>query len=200
MWNKNLYMIALAFLVELANMGKFSGDLQAAISSKKVALRPHTMLVRKNISGFGGTNPLIDSNTQKLAGISTLNGNKLDKGEAVLYDRIALAYAKGAAADGPGKQDYTADAPALLRNSFIEVRQFGKQTLHEPIANYLKGEATTKSDDNFFELPGFQFLVDDESFEINIITPSGAGSLDAADAANNHYFELRANGVITKRE
>lgn len=199
-WNKALFFIAFAFVTEMAALGRFSAGLNSDIQSGNVYLDDHTLMVRKNISGANGIYDIIDETTKKITGISTLNENKLSSGQGFIFDRISVTYAKGAAAAGEKNQSYgTGAVPQELRNSFLVISQKGREIINEPIANFIKGEASTSAADNFVELLGYKVLQDEEAITMRLVTPNGV-SIDAVDAANNHFLEIRLKGAKTTRK
>ena len=199
MRNKELFTLAVAFLMQMAQATKFSTSLNEYVVNGEATLDPHTLLVRKNISGASSNYDFIDAQTEKVAGISTLQGTTLPKGQALIAHGISISYAVGALADGPGAQDYTAAVPAIVRNAHLLIKQNGREVINEPVSNFLKGEATANSMDYYFDTPSFRYLVDDESIEIKLVFPTGT-NLAAATAADNHFLELRILGQKTNRK
>lgn len=199
-WNKAIFFIAFSFLSQMAQLGRFSPGLNSEIQAGNVYLDDHTMMIRKNISGAGGIYDIIDETTKKVSGISTLNENKLPSGQGFIFDRLSVSYAKGALANGEKDQSYgTGAVPQELRNSFLVIRQKGREILNEPVANFIKGDATASAADNFVELLGYKVLQDEEAITMQLVTPNGV-SIDAADAANNHFLEIRLKGAKTTRK
>lgn len=197
--NKQLFLLASAFLATIAVAGKFSAELNRNVQDKAVTLDPHTILIRKDITGASSNYALIDERTEKIDGISTINGTRLAKNQAVVVHAIAIGYKEGLVADGIAKQAFDGDAPALLRNATLLITQNGREVINEPIANFLKGEATTAPGDYFLELPSFRYLVDDETIDMRLVFPNGGGAMTAA-ADNANYFELRLLGQKTSRK
>ena len=158
-------------------------------------LSTHTLTVRKNISDSGGTYDVIDANTKKEKGISTLDGNKLNN-EVILFNRVAVGYSVGTQASGAGAQAYGSSLPNQLRNAFLVIKQGGRTILHEPIANFTAQGTAQSPREYYMNLIGWEYISDVDTFDIQIEYPVGA-SLDAADANNNHYFEVRLSGAKT---
>lgn len=194
--NKTGILVAIAFLMAMANVADlFGSTLANNIKTGKVKLNTSTLLVRKNISNTGGTHDVIDANTRKEKGVSTLDGNKLNN-EAILFDRVAIGYAKGAEATSAGAQAYGLALPTELRNAFLVIKQNNRIMLHEPIANFTVKGTPQAPDEYFLELLGWEYISDVDTFDIQIEYPVGV-SLDAADAANNHFIEVRLGGAKT---
>lgn len=191
--NKSRAMIIAAFLISM--VGAFSTNLQGLINGGNVRVSTHTMTIRKNISGSGGTYDVIDANTKQEKGISTIDGNKLNN-EGFVFDRVAIGYGRGALADGAGKQGYDTALPSSLRNAFLVIKQSGRKIIHEPIANFVAAGTPQAPNEYFLELVGLEYISDVDTFDIQIEYAPGT-SLDAADDANNHYLEVRLQGAKT---
>jgi hypothetical protein len=191
--NTGRALIIVAFLLNMVDA--FSSNLQSLINSQNVRVSTHTMTVRKNISGSGGTYDVIDANTKQEKGISTIDGNKLNN-EGFVFDRVAIGYGKGALAAGAGTQSYDSALPNELRNAFLVIKQSGRKIIHEPISNFTAQGTPQSPDEYFIDLVSLEYITDVDSFDIQIEYAPGV-SLDAADAANNHYFEVRLQGAKT---
>ena len=203
MKNLELFNLALAFLVTLGSNEKLSSDLNARTKTltnpglkSEVNLDPSTFFVRKNITGASSDYDFIDAQTDKIKGVSSIKGTSLPKNEALIFHGVAIGFSTGLTASGIGGQTYNGDAPPALRNASLVIRQNGREVLNEPIANFVKGEASTNPGDYFLQLPSFRYLVDDQAMEIKVEFPAGV-AMPAPPADNNHFMELRLLGQKT---
>lgn len=194
--NLKLFLLAVDFLIMLGGQDKLSADLNAKIKGSKVTVDPSTLFVRKNITSASSDYDFIDAQTDKIKGISSIKGQSLNKNEAIIFHAVAIGYSEGAMANGVAGQSYNGDVPAALRNASLVIKQNGREVLNEPIANFVKGEATTNPGDYYLELPSFRYLADDTPFDIKVEFPAGV-SMPAPAADNGHYMELRLLGQKT---
>jgi len=196
MKNLQLFLIAADFLVMLGGADKLSADLNAKVNNGSVTVDPSTHFVRKDISGASSIYDFIDEQTDKIDGISSIKSTSLPKNQAFIFHGVAVGYSEGTTASGAGAQTYSDDLPAAVRNANLLIRQNGREVLNEPIANFAKGEATTRPSDYYFELPSLRYLKDDEAIEIKIVFPKGVALPDAG-ASNSNYMEVRLLGQKT---
>ena len=203
MKNRTKIIAALGFLVAVSSA--FSAELKNLItppdgSEIKSRLTRHTVYVRKNATGASSAWAVIDENTKKIDGVSTVSETKLPKNHAVIFDKIAIGYAKSTAAGEEGAVDYTSTkAPAALRNANIVITQNGREVVDLPIADMVKVVSPTNNEDYYHDLEGFNYLVDDQPMEWTIRFPNGQ-NLAAVAAGDNHYLEVRIQGFKTSRK
>lgn len=206
MKNRTKILTAIAFLISVS--GAFSSELANLIKPQfgnsarepQVRLTRHTVFVRKNVTGSAGGYQIIDENTKKIDGVSSLADTKLPKNQAVLFDKIAVGFAEGDAAGKEGALDYGATVvPAVLRNAQLVITQNGREVLDIPVADIVKGEQSANSEDYYHDLEGYNYLVDDQPMSWMLKFPNG--ETFAASAAGKHnYLEIRLQGFKTSRK
>lgn len=200
--NRSKVITALNFVVAAA--AAFSQELHGLIRPANggeigINLRRHTAYVRKNATNASSRWSLIDENTKKIDGVSSISDVKLPKNEAVVFDKIALGYATNAAEGKEGALDYTATkAPAALRNADLVIMQNGREVLNVPVADIVKGQSPTNSEDYYHDLESLCYLVDDQPMEWTLRFPSGQGLTQ--ESTEQHYVELRLQGFKTVRK
>ena len=91
MENRSKLLAALGFMFVVAN--ELSNELASLIAGRKARLTRHTIYVRKDITGAGGIFNVIDENTLKVEGVSSLTKTSLPKNQAVIFDKIAIGSA-----------------------------------------------------------------------------------------------------------
>lgn len=201
--NRTRILEALGFLVAIRK--EFSSELAALIapadgSEIKVRLTPHTVYVRKNATNAASAWRIIDENTKKIDGVSTLSETKLPKNQAVIYDKVAVGFAEGDAAKKEGAVDYSSTkAPAVLRNANVVITQNGREVLDLPVADAVKVTSPANADDYYHDLQGFGYLVDDQPMEWFFRFPTGEVLAPSA-AGKEVYIELRLQGFKTNRK
>ncbi len=200
MENRSKLLAAIGFLFAVAN--ELSNELASLIAGRKVRLTRHTVYVRKDITGAGGIFNVIDENTLKVEGVSSLTKTSLPKNQAVIFDKIAIGFALGSVELGEeGKVDYsTALTPAEIRNATLVITQNGREVLELPVADMVKAQSTNNANDLYHDLEGFHFLGDDQPMEWQLKFPKGVNIVGGG--VNNDfrkYIEVRIQGLKTSR-
>lgn len=180
-----------------ANRRKFSSAVNKLLDDQKLALVPHTILIRKDISNAANAVDLIDANTKLTPGVSTLDGDKLHAGVGFVGLGVAIAAVEGDETDGEGGQDYSGTTPTLVRNSTFSLKQNGREILIDPVANLVKGEATASAKDYVGDPNSMFYIIDNESFEAQLIVPYQKAITPSA-AGKAVYLEMRIIGFKTK--
>lgn len=198
MQNRTKISTALAFLVAIGTM--FSSELSSLIDVKNVRLSRHTVLVRKDVTNAGGAVRIIDENTKKVDGVSSISETKLPKNHAVIFDKVAIGFAEGTAVGQEGALDYTSSkAPAALRNASIVITQNGREVVDLPLADLTKTISPGSPEDYYHDLEGFNYLVDDQPMEWTLRLPNGEVLAPSA-AGKFNYLEVRLQGFKTSRK
>jgi hypothetical protein len=200
--NRAKIILALGFLVSVSQA--FSSELASLIRPMGgeigVKLSRHTVYVRKNATDASSAWKIINENTKKIDGISTISETKLPKNQAVVFDKIAIGFAEGAAAGKEGALNYgVTTVPAVLRNANIVITQNGREVLDLPVADLVKGQSSNASEDLYHDLEGFNYLVDDQPMDWTFRFPEGASFAPSALGKFN-YVEVRLQGFKTARK
>ncbi len=201
MKNRDKIIKALGFVIAVSNA--FSSELAQLLTPLNgeigARLTRHTVYVRKDASNASSAWKVINENTKKVDGVSSISETKLPKNQAIVFDRIALGYAEGASAGKEGSLDYsTALVPAILRNANLVITQNGREVLDLPVADLVKGQSTNTSGDMYHDLEGFSYLVDDQPMEWVLRFPEGTTFTPTATMFN--YIEIRLQGFKTTRK
>lgn len=201
--NRSKIIAALSFLI--AAHDAFSAELASRLNPGQgreieVNLKPTTVYVRKNATNAAGPWAMIDENTTKTEGVSSISKNALTKNEAVVFDRIAIAFGEGDAAGKEGAVDYNASKlPVVLRNATLLIRQNGREVVEIPVADLGKTISPGSNEDYYHDLESFQYLVDDQPMEFLVKFPDGQVFAPSA-AGKFNYVELRLRGFKTARK
>ena len=203
MKNRSKILAALAFLVAVSNA--FSSELANLIrpidgTEIKARLTRHTVYVRKDATNASSHWTIIDENTKKVDGVSSISETNLPKNHAVIFDKVAIGFAEGDAAGQEGSLDYTSTkAPAVLRNAVLVITQNGREVLELPVADMTKVISPTNNSDYYHDLEGFHYLVDDQPMEWVLRFPNGQ-TLSPSAAGKFNYLEVRLQGFKTSRK
>ncbi|MGB7841156.1 MAG: hypothetical protein WBL21_00085 [Salinimicrobium sp.] len=193
--NRSKYLTAFAFLAEV--ISGVSNELQNVFSQDGIRMTRHTVFVRKNATNAGSSWKVIDENTKKKDGVSSFGDQKLNKNQAVVFDKIALGFAEGDAEGQEGALDYSSTkAPAVLRNATLVITQGTREVLEIPVADMVKVTSPTKMEDYYHDLEGFNLLADDQEMDWKLVFPSGQVFAPSA-AGKQNYIELRLQGYKT---
>lgn len=200
MKNRSKIIAALAYVMSAATA--MSNELAQLISGNQIKLSRHTVYIRKDVSDAAGTFNIIDENTLKVDGVSSLSKTSLPKNQAVIFDKIAIGYALGTVTAGEeGKQAYgTTTVPPELRNANLVITQNGREVLDLPVADLVKGQSSNNSDDYYHDLESFNYLVDDAQMEWQFRFPKGVSVVKGGVGNDLHkYVEVRLQGFKTSR-
>lgn len=196
--NRSKVLVALSFLMAISSA--FSAELDQLLRSKQAALKPHTFYVRKNATNASSRWAVINEETTKADGISTISKTSLPKNEAVVFDRIAIGYAENADAGKEGAVDYSATKlPAALRNADLVITQNGREVVNVSISELGKVTSPANQADYYHDLESLQYLVDDQPMEMEIRFPNGQ-TLAPGTAGHSVYVEVRLKGFKTGRK
>lgn len=166
---------ATAILRAAADQGRVSGDLAADLQmGGRVRYQNATMEIRKDVSGFGsGTNKLIDSNTEKLTGISDFRGNRLAKKEAFVATHVQVQYGAGENKEIPAiALTHDLEANLLAAKLIFSVR--GNKIFEMPMGDLVADAAERNANEKGFELALPVIIPDDEQIDIEVELGQGA--------------------------
>jgi len=203
MKNRSKILAALSFLVAVSSA--FSNELANLIrpidgSDIKARLTRHTVYVRTDATNASSSWAIINENTKKVDGVSSISETKLPKNHAVIFDKVAIGFAEGTAVNQEGALDYTSTkAPAVLRNAVLVITQNGREVLELPVADMTKVISPTNNSDYYHDLEGFHYLVDDQPMEWVLKFPNGQ-ALSSSEAGKYNYLEVRLQGFKTSRK
>jgi len=198
MKNREKLLSAILFLLSVGSM--MSNELSSLITGETLRLTRHTVLVRKDVTNAGGAIRIIDENTKKIDGVSSLSETKLPKNQAVIFDKIAIGFAEGDAVGKEGALDYTSSkAPSILRNANIVITQNGREVLDLPLADITKVTSPASQEDYYHDLESFNYLVDDQPMEWVLRFPNGEVFAPSA-AGKFNYIEVRLQGFKSSRK
>lgn len=206
--NREKILLALSFLITVS--GALSAELQGLIQPRPnngngkseigANLKRHTVYVRKEATNASSRWAIIDENTSKVDGVSSISKTSLPKNEAVVFDKIAIGFGEGDAAGLEGAINYSANtAPAALRNAVFVITQNGREVVEIPVSEALKGVSPGSPADYYHDLEGFHYLVDDQPMEWMLRFPNGQ-TLAPSAIGKFVYVEFRLQGFKTARK
>ncbi|NJW53544.1 hypothetical protein [Salinimicrobium oceani] len=201
--NRSKILAAFQFLVAISTA--FSSELASLIKPGmgreiEAGLKPTVVYVRRNATNASSRWAIIDENTTKVDGVSTISKTSLPKNEAVVFDKIALGFAKGTAEGQEGALDYSSTKlPAALRNADLVIIQNGREVVSIPVAELGKQVSPAANEDYYHDLESFQYLVDDQPMQWDLRFPAGQ-ALSPAAAGDVNYIEVRLKGFKTQRK
>ncbi|PZW41614.1 hypothetical protein LX95_01295 [Mesonia algae] len=182
----------------LAGERRFSGDLNSLASNGAIRVVGHTHFVKKDISSLGGRNKILDENTKKVDGVSTISDNKLPKNEAFIFDTVAIAHGVGSASK-MGDVKFETAFPAALQNAVLSIKQLGNVIMERPVSDFYAKADPQSPGEKVLNLGSPHVLRDDEAIDFEITFPSGTSMADAASAGNELLAEFKLIGYVTRR-
>ncbi|WP_121667300.1 hypothetical protein [Mesonia aquimarina] len=183
-----------AIFKALANQGRFSAELNERIKADDFSIRPISHFVTKDISGKSGTIDILDAQTKKIDGVSTISENTLPRNEGHLSSMIGVSLAKGTKA---GDSKFNQNFPAGLENATLQIIQRGNVIVERPMSDLIAEATSDDPRDQVVDL-GIPFsLRDAEETKIKIAFPADSEMTAAADADNNWFFKIKTWGYST---
>lgn len=181
--------------------GQLNRQTQVDISNAQLKLYDADMYIRTDISGAAGIVELIDETTEKRAGTTNFNANKLPKSVNMVVEALRAGY--GTTTDVSGITDpalvkysngYGA-VPAALANAELVISLNDKPVLEIPVQRLLAEDANTRTigTEDAYNLGALQLIKEEEPVSIALRFPKGV-SMPAVD---NYFFELHLIGAKT---
>lgn len=178
----------------------FATQQQAGVSA--VRLRSAELYVRASVDGQGGRFDVVDSTTEKEAGVCNFNAGRLPLNEGFIPNQVSVLFAgDGADATSPGAQNYgETDPPAVLKNSDLVIRQRGREIYRASIGSITNPHATEalSQKDNVSDLLSLFFMADDDPMTWSIECPKGETFTEGS--SNDYpYVEIKFLGHQTEK-
>ena len=152
-----------------------------------VDLMDRTLYLNIVATGQGGTVDLVDANTVRDAGITNLDGNKLNAGRDYVIDGIRLLNG-GTTANIKGEtwvQDILGNYPGALQNAEIVLEQDGNTLIDMPISDIVDASSFEK----FRSLSTTPLIRSNLEFTLKIVYPKG--QTISSGAVKNIRLEFR---------
>ncbi len=196
MKNKEKYATAASFLIEHAPA--MSQELSQWIESGGVKLIDHTAYIRKEITGAASIYNLIDDETSKIDGVSTIKGKSFNKNEGFIFDQVSVAYGTDTGQGKEGAVRYFSTNIASLNNANLVITQNGRLVLDLPVSNIMQPQPEgLKQDEKFTSLTSFAYLIDDQPMEWTLRFPSGVPLEPRVNLYQ--YLQVKLKGLKTLR-
>ncbi|WP_341199771.1 hypothetical protein [Croceibacter atlanticus] len=195
---QNLSSIVALFL-GAAQSKRFSDELNKSIIDGNVTYPEKTHYFAKDISSAGGTIQLLDENTKKTAGSSSISEGRLAKNEGAVSVGVEFLYGTGDASK-PGSVDYNTAMPAVLQNAVITLSQNGRVLLSRPVSDaFAKGTATGHAE-KVLELRVPIAIRDAEAIKAELEFPTGTSMPAEISATEQHMFLTKIYTNVTQRK
>jgi hypothetical protein len=134
-------------LLALNSIDKFPADLQTKIRNGLAKLEDVHLYVRKNIAQGTGIQKLILETTQKAAGVTNINGNKVEVGLAALITGLRVTTASSATITDPSLVPYSnvlpigvtavTNTPVSLANADVVIKKNSVEVYRAPVSKFL---------------------------------------------------------------
>ncbi|MBW1296432.1 hypothetical protein [Aquimarina litoralis] len=173
-----------------------STGLRTDMSNGSIRVLHHIGYIRKEITGGAGTIQLITAKTDKVDGISTFNGKKLDSGEAVVFNAIAVGFKHSANQVSPAALSYGSTEEPAIRNAKLIVSQGPRKIVELPLLDLIRADRDmVKPEDRYYNLGDWYVLADEQAIDIDIKFPE---DVSVPVTANEHdYIEVLFKGYQT---
>lgn len=188
----------IALLKQLAGEKAFSQDTNdRLIEIKKMRVYPHTLYFKKDVSGLGGDKKMLDTQTKKLSGISSINEDRLPKNEVQVISSLGIGYVKTALAE-MGKAKFGAAFIGEIENAVLKISQNSKTLLYRPVSDFTYAGTETNPSEKVIDLDYPLVLADDQSIDWRLEFADGFGVPQAVDANNHHLLQFKGYGFVTE--
>lgn len=186
---KNAIQLAtkLAVITGILNFhnDRLSQEFLAALSNGKIAVKPTSYILRKEIETVGGTIPLIDSETERTRGASSFSKNILPTDTVLIARAIRLGYDTHASSNKEGQLLYNKAFTPAFRNASLIITQGGSKVQSYPMSELINPYTAKSLKDDYVDLNIPIVLVGGQEFSIEIEFPKVA----TADI-NKEYLEI----------
>ncbi|WP_299431549.1 hypothetical protein [uncultured Aquimarina sp.] len=178
--------------------GVLSSGLRRDIAEGGIRVLHHVAYVRKEITAGAGTIDLITNTTDKVDGLSTFNGVKLNSGEAVVFNAIAVGYKQNATKVSPASLGYSSTEIPALRNAILMVSQGNRKLVELPLLDLIRADRDmVKPEDRYYNLNDWYVLADDQPITLQLKFPEGVALPVGANIFD--YLEVLFKGYTTIR-
>jgi hypothetical protein len=202
--NNQNFLNAVAFIKDMAmNLKVFSDELNTKIAEGEITLSKHSHYVCKDIAGAGsGTTKIIDSQTDKLPGISSIKENRLPKNAAHIFNKIKVSYKAAAAGSNLAALAYGSISKPELQNSLLRFSQNNRTLFEIPVANFGVSQNPQNTTDEYFDFESWLYIRDDEEFDVEVIVPNNLSIAGTAGVAAEVMQALKVQtlGYVTIRK
>lgn len=180
-----------AFLTLVAAL--LNQNTVSALKAGTIGAKDNTLFVRKQITGANVVK-LIDGTTERVTGITNIDGNKLDDYRNFIIEAISIRYGTHASDTDPGIISYTTAPPTALRNAELVLRQGNRLVINMPVHALLPGVSASPAsvDGDRFKNMVWALIAEGQKFELNLEFAEGASF-----GANNHFVEVNLHGAET---
>lgn len=152
---------------EIAELVRSVGSGNYTVGGRKV--RRKVIYINANVSAKSGTFQLVEQKTDKVVGITNLDGgDKFSKGRDVIVLAVKVGVDTGTAV--PQEATYKNQPLAALANGELRIIQ-GEELASFPISVLANPGTATKVDDNFFKTAPI-FLKSQTAFKFEVETPA----------------------------
>jgi hypothetical protein len=191
-----------AQLFLLAMVAGLDAQTQADIANRDVQFSDADMYLRSNITGGAGIKELLDATNTKQIGTSNWDKNALPASVNIALERIRVAYATTASADGitnPANLKYStklSDVPAALLNAELVITQNDKPIVEVPMQRFFSEAVNNRpvGTEDALILDSLRLIKENVPVGINIKFPNGL-----ALAGANHFVEIHLMGTQTRK-
>lgn len=187
------YQLVIAFLGMVSFL--MPEQTRAAISANQLKITDTTVYIRKQFTP-GNTAKLIDGSTDKLVGITNVDGNKFDPFRNLVITDISVKYGKDASSTDAAAINYNSDAmPSSLRNAELIIRQGSRIVVSLPLSTFEPGKNASPSaiGADAYSLKTWAVLVEGQPFTCNIEFANNA----TIAGTDNHFVEVQFFGAET---
>ena len=138
-----------------------------SVSGKPNKLSDTTLYIAADASGFAGIQPILDSNTKKMVGITNFDGNTLNTGRNIVINGVRLMYTTDGDSVKSADWQNNDRLPAELQNAEVVMKQGGEQIFAMPLTD-LQGYKY----DDWRKVTDRPFVRNNEPISIELQIPS----------------------------
>lgn len=156
--------------VQLERANHVLKAMGVATASAKVMDRTH--YITFDAKGKGSITELIDSNTRKLRGVTSLDANKFNKGRYFVIDEVRVLV--DGTAEKPAEATWKAKANKAVVNSELSIAQ-DEELLRLPVSDILAENGAQLENSGFRAVSSAPVLIPEKEINIRWEFPDGVG-------------------------
>lgn len=190
---KNAFQLGmiLTILMAAGNKDRLSQEFQSNLDNRKVKVLPGAIAIRKEVSPSSESiTNLINAQTQKVQGVSDIDGNKLDPNSAFVVTGIRFGYDVSQTSSGKESELPYAGNPNSIKHAQLVVKDEGRLLFSMPLSEIYNPYTGNSRQDDVYNLPTAFVLAGNRKLDIDIEWALGA----TPDGTNKEYVEVVFHG------
>lgn len=185
------------FLEDLGS--KLDADSRIRFQEGQLVLDAGYIYFKKEITGMGGSNPLIEESDSIKIGTRNINNAELPKLENLVLKKIILRHATDAAEVDSALLKYSTKEPATfvpaLQNGELLIEQDGELIARVPVNRFFNAADLDEVSKEGWELPNWRLIKAGLPISVKLECASG----QSVSGSEKHHLEVILAGTKTRK-